>query len=407
MSLHKAFSWSALESIGSRFFDLIALLVVMNALPQGEVVLFGVATSAIFIFNLTLIAPETSLLRFQKVWASSGCLEDFIGSFMGFNALKVALHVGALLIVWFFWGGGGAFYAIVFSLITQLIQTAEISRIYHRMELEQSFVARFELTSKAIWMLACLSVFYFQTAAWYFTIFAVWALCSAAIWTVILRNKISFKINLLGCFNRVLEAVKGFSLWSHFAGVITLFLYNSNILFLQWFGGEEGQIALVTVVNKTANLFFVVPMFIQGFVPVLLANAQSSQSGFRLILLGNGVISAIQLIVFIIAGSWLGRVFGVSDESVDQYYMLGLWVCVGIFVLNITRPLSTFLMVKTPPWQVLIFVFLPVGIIAIGAFSYAAIYYKALGVATASCFIYLLLAVMLVVNYMLYRKNKS
>ncbi|WP_339067885.1 hypothetical protein [Teredinibacter turnerae] len=407
MALRRAFSWSAIESIGSRGFDLVALWLVMNALPEAEIALFGVATAAIFLFNLLFIAPETSLLRYQKQWQDEGVLPSCLGAFVGFNTIKLLIHVLGLVGVALSEGVNGVFYAILFSLTTQLLQMAEIARIYHRMDMQQSFVAKLEIASKLAWMIACSSVFYCRTAAWYFAIYTTWAFLFSIIWIGVLYRKTHFFFTLRGMIRTVYETVKGFSLWSHLAGVVTLFLYNANVLFLQWFGNVEiADIALMTSVNKTANLFFVIPMFIQGFVPVMLANTNNQAGGMREVLLGNGAISALQLASFLLAGSLLGQYFGVASDNLAEYYGLGVWVCCGIFVLNVTRPISTFLMMKAPPWRVFVFIFLPVSVVAIFAFGYGAFKYQALGVVVASCAIYCLLAFMLCINLILFRTSK-
>lgn len=408
MRLRKAFGWSAVESIGSRVFDLVGLWLVINALPKPEIATFGVATASIFLFNLVFIAPETSLMRFQKEWKREGVLSEYLGAFVSFNGIKLLVHLLGLVLVVLYDGANGVFYAVLFSLTTQLVQLAEIARIYHRMELHQGFVAKFELVSKIVWVMACGSVFYFQTAAWYFGIFSVWALFAAAFWMYALRRETQFSLVSERMAKIVFSAVKGFSLWSHMAGVVTLFLYNANILFLQWFGEVRlVDIALMTVVNKTANLFFVVPMFIQGFVPVMLANSSNQAKGMLAVLLGNGAVSAFQLIAFLVGGTYLGRLFGVENHLLDDYYRLGFWVCIGIFVLNVTRPIGTFLMMKTPPWRVFMFIFFPVAVLAALGFSYASLRFQMIGVAIACCVVYCLLAIALFMNFIVYNTQKN
>jgi len=408
VGLRRAFGWSVIESVGSRVFDLVALWLVMNALPDSEIAIFGLATAAIFLFNLFFIAPETALMRFQKEWKKEGCLPLYLGAFVGFNCIKLLVHMFGLIIAVVYVGFNGVFYAIVFSLATQLIQLAEISRIYHRMELQQNFVAKYELILKFAWMMVCGSVFYFKSAAWYFGIFAVWALLSAIFWISVLYRGMRFDIPFNGMAKVLVETVKGFSLWSHMAGVITVFLYNANVLFLQWFGKVEVEdVALMTVVNKTANLFFVIPMFIQGFVPVVLANSNNQGRNMRIVLLGNGAISFIQFAAFLLAGTLFGRLFGVENNMVEEYYRLGIWVCLGIFILNIGRPISTFLMMKAPPWRVFAFVFLPVALLAVLVFGYASFQFQTVGVAVACCVIYCALTLVLFVNFILFRTNKN
>ncbi|WP_447549989.1 hypothetical protein, partial [Vibrio cholerae] len=102
--LKKAFSFSALESIGSRVFDIVTLWLILNSLQGEDLVNFGLATSTIFIFNFFLISPETSLLRKQKEWESEGRLESYITTFASFSILKIAFHYIAIIILFLNYG---------------------------------------------------------------------------------------------------------------------------------------------------------------------------------------------------------------------------------------------------------------------------------------------------------------
>ena len=405
MNFKKTLSYSALESIVSRGFDLLTLWVVFNALSTEDVALFGVATASIFIFNFFCLTPETALLKYQKEWQKSEQLTNYLSAFVSFSTLKIVFHYILALTAYLISGELNWFvYAVVFSAITQQIQMAEICRIYFRMELQQKRVALFELISKACLLTAVCTMFFYPTIEVYFLCYFSWSLFVTLAWVISLRKFIKFGLSYsVASIKKLKNAMLGYSLWTHITGVMTLFIYNANILFLKWLEQPIEDIALFTVVNKVANLFFVIPMFFQSFVPVVLANAgESTKEKFNKILKISAGISIAQFIFFVLAGPYIGMIFGINKDEIDRFYSVGLIVCAGIMVLNLSRPLSTFLLVKTKARHVMFGVFVPSFIVALVMYPLF-VYYNGLnGAAFSALAIYTVMAILLFVRYLKY-----
>ena len=305
MGLKTAFSYSALESIVSRVFDLLILWVVFNALPTEDVALFGVSTSAIFIFNLFFLTPETSLFKFQKRWKMDGVLYKYLSAFFSFSLIKILLHyllIGCVYVLydstnWFF-------YAVIYSAIVQQVQISEICRIYFRLELQQRKVAIYELIGKGLLLLLVSFLFVQGSISKYYLIYYGWTCVMAVVWLSELRKFESIRISFgSDTLIKIKDSMFGYSLWTHVVGVMTMFIYNSNVLFLEWLGRPLKDVALFTVVNKVANLFFVLPMFIQSFVPVVLANIKDEEKSKLLkLLLINAIVSVGQFVFFVLFG---------------------------------------------------------------------------------------------------------
>lgn len=403
MSLLKsALGFSAIESIGSRAFDFAVLWIVLNSLPEADIAKFGLATASIFFFNLVFFAPETALLRYQKKWGADGALSEYLSAFIQFSALKLFIHaLLAAVVVNTLDGDHWFMYAIIFSAISQQIQLAEISRIYMRMDLQQKRVAQFELVSKVALCGACLWLFKSGSLDTYFGIYFVWSLVVAATWLFQLNNQLRLSpVSIRMSTERVWAASTGFSLWSHFSGILTFYIYNANVLYLSALNAPTEDIALYTVISKIANLFFVIPMFFQSFVPVVLANSGTQSEGrFKKLLLSNAGFSILQFVFFAFLGWWLAPFFGVTDESrTSDFYYLGLIINGGILALNLTRPLSTYLLMKSAPQKVMLGVFVPSAVVAsalyaVGSYS-AGMLGCAIGSGIAYCFMALLLATM-------------
>ncbi len=409
MSLLKsALGFSALESIGSRVFDFAILWIVLNTLPQTDIAKFGLATASLFFFNFVFFAPETALLRSQNEWKKKGELNDYLSSFIAFSALKLIIHI--VLIIFAIITLDAAHwlvYAIIFSAITQQIQLAEIVRIYLRMRLQQQRVAKFELPSKIILCFACLSLLENGALSTYFGIYFTWSFIVSALWLNQLNNRLSLRyIGASASARHIWNASAGFSLWSHFSGILTFYMYNSNILYLGFFNAPTEDIAVYTTISKVANLFFVIPMFFQSFVPVILSNAgSSSEAKFRKLLASNAILSIAQFIFFIALGWWLAPAFGLKNtERTSDFYYIGLIINAGILALNLTRPLSTYLLLKTNPNKVMLHVFIPSAMIASILYATGSYYAGMIGCAIGSGVAYAFMAMMLLIMYSKSRK---
>ncbi|MDO6527447.1 hypothetical protein Q4519_17340 [Motilimonas sp. 1_MG-2023] len=398
----KALSYSAIESIGSRVFDFVTLWIVLNVLPVEDVAKFGIATSAIFAFNLIMFAPETALMKHQKQWQQQGVLADYLGAFVSFSVFKISLHYLLAFIVYIISGElNWFFYAVVFSAVTQQIQAAEIARIFNRMELRQKKVAIFENASKILLLTCVLCLYFYPSLDVYFSIYFTWSLLITTIWLANLKHVsgyvFSFSKSML---SKIYTAMMGFSLWSHLSGVMTLYIYNASLLYMGLLGADLNTVAVYTVVNKVANLFFVVPMFFQSFIPVVLANAGlDAELKFKKILAISGSLSIGQFLFFLVLGSYIGTFFGLDPEFSEMFYLLGLTVSFGILALNVSRPLSTYLMIKRSPFIIMKWVFIPATIAATIAFPTGIYFYSSYGAAFSSALIYSLMAVLLYTQY--------
>ena len=410
MNLTRVLNFSALESIGSRLFDFITLWIVLNTLPIDDLAKFGLATAAIFIFNSFLLTPETALFKYQKEWISSNQVTKYLSAFVSFSVLKILLHYVAAAIVYLYMAQmNWLFYAIVFSAITQQIQGAEIARIFMRMELQQKRVALFELKSKLVLTLLSLYLFYQSNIEIYFLIYFLWSLIVTFIWLFKLRQDYSFVLNYTKeSWVLIWQALKGFSIWTHFSGIATLFIYNSSLLFLGLFAFSTKDIALYTVINKVANLFFVIPMFLQSIVPVILSNAGDLQTNkFNKLFFISSAISFVQLLFFYFFGQYLGRFFGIDDlESLVMFYQYGLIISLGIFLLNVTRPFSTYLFIKISPVKVMLKIFIPAVILAIILYPISLHYYGLKGISYAMTIVYGFLALLLTTQYLIQKRTQ-
>lgn len=406
ISLKKAFGFSAIESIGTRIFDFITLWIVLNTLSVDELAKFGVATSSIFIFNLIFFTPETALFKYYNQWKKNNIISDYLSSFYQFSYFKLVVHYIIAIIVWLYSGNNWLFFAIVFSIITQNIQLAEISRIYLRLSLQQNKVAKYELISKIFLCLSCTILYIWNSINIYFLIYFTWSIITSLIWLRIIKsnNDIRF-ISLKKVQENILTSAIGFSFWSHISGILTYFIYNGSLLFLEYYNTPNEDLALYTAINKVTNLFFVIPMFFQSFVPIVLSSEKENGNKFFKLMIACSLLSFIQFLFFFFFGKQLGSFFGVDKIRINDFYSLGIVLCLGILILNISRPISTFLMIKRNALNLMKFVFIPTAIIALVLYITITKKYGIEGAAIATSLSYFYMATSLVITLFLHQKS--
>jgi len=140
-------------------------------------------------------------------------------------------------------------------------------------------------------------------------------------------------------------------------------------------------------------------MFFQSFVPVVLASAEYSTAKFNKLLLICGCLSISQFLFFVLFGRYLGSFFGVETKNIDSFYELGLILSFGVLLLNLTRPISTYLLITASAKKVMMFVFVPSSILALILYSIATSKFASLGAASASAMIYFYMALSLCIMF--------
>jgi O-antigen/teichoic acid export membrane protein len=270
------------------------------------------------------------------------------------------------------------------------------------MELRQRRVATYEVKSKMALAIVALYLFYQSSIEIYFFIYFIWSLVVAVYWIAVLSKEHHVHISLRSRnYFLVSSVLRGFSLWTHFSGLATFFIYNSTVFFLGLLSFSSEDVAFFTVVNKVSNLFFVIPMFLQSVVPIVLSNANlAAREQFNKILLLSFFISLTQVVIFALFGRYIGIFFGLDVDATLSFYEYGLIISVGIFLLNTTRPLSTFLFIKSQPRRIMLRVFVPAVALAMVVYPWSLNNFGLIGISYAILFVYSFLAVLLLSNYL-------
>jgi hypothetical protein len=168
---------------------------------------------------------------------------------------------------------------------------------------------------------------------------------------------------------------------------------------LTWFATDTATVSTYTLALKVSALFFTLPMFLQYMVTIFLVNCETEEHKhrtFRKIFAFNAAFALGQLLLFIVAGKGIGWVFRPESLGDPLFYELGLYLCLGVFVLNLTRPVIAELILHAPMRQLLLLVYVPALLCALGLYVAFTAYMGAKGCAIASAVAYTLFAALLI-----------
>ncbi|NBD19546.1 hypothetical protein GTZ97_02510 [Aquabacterium fontiphilum] len=396
-------TYGALEQIGVRVCDLVAMWLLMRTLPEADLATYGVATALLFVFSLVLVTPEAALMRDKKKWQAEGALKSYLSGMLLFAWLRV-LVVGMLAFgVAATHGLHQTFtYACLLACGVQLIQLAEVARLEHRVDMAHATVFKVELWAK-IGFLACSALMFVRPGLQvYVGIYIGWYLVVALYWHMRLVRKHGLSwVPAWRHLPRAFDALRAFAFWQHLSGVVTYVMYNIDPWILARFGTPVSDVALYTAVLKISALFFAVPMFLQNMVAVFLVNSEAGLARvqrFRKMFFVNAGISAAQYAFFMLFGTWLATVFRGQDTSAEAFHGLGLVIGLGVLILNLVRPVMADLILHANMRALLITAYLPALLLSAVAYVALTALYGMEGCAWASTLSYTIFAALILVH---------
>jgi O-antigen/teichoic acid export membrane protein len=237
----------------------------------------------------------------------------------------------------------------------------------------------------------------------YLAVFLTTSICAFGVWLIILTRIYNYTW-IFNCESiKLLKySIKDFSLWNHFNGAITNLIYNIDTAILSLLGISLSAIGNYTVALKLSNFFFIAPMLLQGVNTIAVANMneKTSNIGINLFLKYSFVLSLTQLLIFILFGEWVIESF-ITQKATEAIFTYGLLIITGVSILNIGRPLISWITIKGSLKEAFFRIYLPSGIIGIFIYFLLGIFFGATGVACGNIVVYSLF-LSLVIIYVLH-----
>ena len=364
--------FSLLDTILGRVIHLLSLLVVIKFLPRDDFGIIGISFGYLAILSLLSLAPETVLYRDFPNIKSDKKINLYISSFILFGLFRtlIILVISCAIGGYLYWQYKNYIIPLTFVIITLgsniiLLQgpTKELLRVDFRQKLATITGFFIEV---AILFIIISALFFSPSLVVYLSVFLATSICALMVWLTILKRIYNFS----WVFNRdtikVLKySIRDFSFWNHLNGAITNLIYNVDTAILSLCGMPLVVIGNYTVALKLSNFFFFVPMILQGTNTIALSNVKKERSNFTVSLSLKYIliISLIQLGIFILFGRWLIETFITSKNS-GLIFQHTLLIIIGVSILNIVRPLISWVAIKGNLKQVFFKVYLPSGTVS-------------------------------------------
>jgi len=400
--------FSLLDTIFGRVTHLISLLVVIRFLARDDFGIIGLSYGYLAFLSLLSLAPETVLYRdFPKI-KSAQKVNLHISAFLifGFVRTLVILIIGCIIGGYLYWHYKNWLVPISFIVITlgsNIIMMQGPIKELLRVDFKQKIATITGFFIEIIVLGVLILVLSLSPSlATYLMVFLATSIGAMGVWLIILKKVYNYR----WIFNResidVLKySIKDFSFWNHLNGTVTNLIYNVDTAILSLIGISLSIIGNYTVALKLSNFFFFAPMILQSVNTITLVNINKERSGFgiNIFLKYNLIISLIQFLLFVLCGKWAIETF-VTPKDTDVIFRYGLLIIIGVSILNIGRPLISWITIKGSLREAFFRIYLPSGIIGIFIYLILAMFWGATGVACGNIVAYSLFLI-LIVNYVL------
>lgn len=402
----KLTAFTVADVVAVRALNLLTMIVVIRSLPRADFGAVGMATGYLSVLALFALAPEAVLYRDYPAMKRRGEVNLYAGSFLLFGFLRTAvLVVMAAVMGAVFWASGrGLLLASVFVVLgaaNNVMMLQNVGKELLKVDFRQktAFLLNLALGGALFGaMMAALSLS--PRLGTYLAVFGTGALVSTGAWLALLLVRYRVTLPSLPEARKALRhAIGDFSLWNHLNGSTTKMLYDIDTAVLGLLGVSLVVIGNYSVALRVANVFFVLPMILQGTATIGLANVNREKSDLfvSLLLKYMLLLSALQIAGFALFGRWAIRTF-ITDKDPDQIFRIGLVLVSAVAVLNMARPLLSWVNARGRLRAAFLEVYLPSGLAGLAAYAAATALWGEMGTAWANVGVYGLFLALLVLH---------
>ncbi len=383
--------WNTLEHGLTRALDALSTLFLLWVLtPEkfSELAMAQAIATACLIF---FISPETTLYRDYAQWKKEGptLLASRIFALRTFDWLKVFIFI---LLSWILSRSGSNFWALIwaFSLILAP-QVMGADREFIRLNLELKILNWLTLYQKlSLFIGTTIVAFAFSSRFEFLALVALFSLTSSAYLAQKYTRKILFDAgaslpSLSGeegapPLQTLKYSFQSFSLWRHFLGVIQSWVLTMDLFFLGVFGFPARGIGLYSTVSKISNFSQAGPIALSNLFSVWVGRRDGDQKTknqkerkelkkFTLFLLFGSFAQAA--LVWGLS-DWIFRFFSHgrwSEPEIETMKKWLAWTLTGSALFGSTFLYSSWLLVRTSALDLLVRVYIPWGLLALGLYS--------------------------------------
>jgi|GEM_PF-4496801 len=378
--------------IGTQF---VLSFFLIRMLDRNDYGIIGVVTGYFVFVNFVNIGLESIMLRDHKKYEKD--TSKYFLNFLIFNFIKILIFlvVAASLSLWlvFYYDDIGFLYAIS-SITIILIADTFVSPflIYTTTKLKQNVVTKIATFRSILNIVLILGLILSPSLEYNALKDLIVSLLYMSIWVIYSKKFIDYK-EVFSKVNFDLKFIKTslfqYSIWTHFNGAVTNFIYKSDTFFLSFFVSLN-VVGNYNVALTSANVANLISMVFGYQNSVALTHAKSEKDSFEI---SNSFIRAsvylglITLFIYIAFGKWYLRLI-TGQRDVDDMFSYMILIVVGIIIVKtFASPLTAYINIKGSVKQLFRTVLVPTFVLSLIIYFVSSKFFGPLGVAVSNVII--------------------
>lgn len=396
--------WNTTENGLTRVLDAASTLFLLWVLSPEKFSELAIAQAIVAPCLLFFISPETTLYRDYGDWEKQGpnALASRMFALRAFNWFKVVI---LFVLAWIISRTGPSFWVLVWAFsITLTPQIVGADREFIRINLELKTLNLLTSYQKiSLFLGTGIVAFGFSSRFELLAIVSIVSLMTTAalgksVSDRILKKKGATSAALAGedgvpPLKTLADSFRSFSLWRHFLGVLQSWILTMDLFFLGVFAYPARGIGLYSTVVKICNFTQTIPFALSNLFAVWVSKRSQEDGNDRekqelkkltgLVVFGN----ILQAVVLLLIVPWIFNLFSHgrwTPSEMNEMKKWLIWLMTGNMILSSSVLYGHWLLVRTSAMNLLLQVYVPWAILALGIYS-GGIYYQGFSSAAVAC----------------------
>jgi len=340
-----------LSSIISRFLISILLIRLLSREDYG---IIGTVVGYFVFINFINISIESIILRDHKKISTS--ISKYFSNFFYFNIAKSSIILAIALFLSFYLvnhtNNMDYFYAII-SYTSILITDAFTAPliIFTTAKFDQKRVTLFTEVRLVINVFLSFGIFLFPSLMYVAFKDIVVSIVFLLIWFIYFiklnNNERLFDIKLID-INFLKKIIMDYSLWTHLNGVVTTFIYKSDIFFLSLFF-DLAVIGNYNIALTAANVANIIPMILANQNSIAISHARDNIHANKIsnnFIKVSLLIGLVSILAFIFVGEFYLKII-TGEPNNENIYSYMIPIVIGLVIVKtIASPLNAYVNIK-------------------------------------------------------------
>lgn len=382
----------------SALFGVASFFILTKLLPREDVAIMGISAGFLAIITPLMISPDIALYRsYAELKKNFNQTISAFFLFWGARTLVVMVVITVASFLLFWQRNDFLFiYCIGAGLVMNIMMLqASIQEIFY-VEMRQREILNLNLHYYVLF-LAFLGFILWHPALWvYLVIWISLTLLFASLWVLKLMRafSFSFSLDIRKSFSIIQLILSKVAIWTHLMSSVVSVVYRADIFFLGFFA-LAFTTGNYTIAIMFSALFVLLPQILQKMCLTGLTRSINRSQDLKLVnafVKYNFLISAFQFGFYLLFGEFLLSL--IDAQNAASIFEMGLYIIAGISLYNVARPIHIYCVARADLKKFFVMVFIPVLVIAVGAYGSAAYFSGAIATAQANILVYGILSLL-------------